>query len=131
MLVEVLRSIFRKVATTTYPKTRPHTPEKFRGKIAFHAEKCIGCRMCVRDCPANAIEIVKIGEKRFEARFDLARCIYCAQCVDSCLKKVLESTKEFELASLDRAQLKVTFDAPPAPPTQPQPGTQDASRPAA
>jgi len=65
--------------------------------------------MCMRDCPAGAITIKKIGEKKFEAEFDLGRCIYCSQCVDSCLKKALEATNEFELAQLDKKKLKVIF----------------------
>ncbi|MDD5538687.1 MAG: 4Fe-4S dicluster domain-containing protein, partial [Candidatus Omnitrophica bacterium] len=71
--------------------------------------KCIGCKMCVRDCPANAIAVNKVDEKRYEAVFDLRRCIYCGQCVDSCLKKALAASAEFELAQLDKNKLKVVF----------------------
>ncbi|MDD5427759.1 MAG: 4Fe-4S dicluster domain-containing protein [Candidatus Omnitrophica bacterium] len=111
MLKQVLDSIFRKPATTNYPFTKAVMPDKFRGKIIFHPEKCIGCKMCMRDCPAGAIQIRKIGDKKFECEIDLGKCIYCAQCVDSCLKKALETTKEFELAALERNKLKVTYHA--------------------
>ena len=87
-------------------------PDKFRGKIMFHPERCIGCQMCVRDCPSGAIEIKKVGDKKFECHIDLGKCIYCAQCVDSCMKKALEATKEFELAVLDREKLKVIYRGP-------------------
>ncbi len=113
MLKQVLKSIFKKPATTKYPFTKTAMPDKFRGKIIFHPEKCIGCRMCVRDCPSGAIEIKKVGDKKFECEIDLGKCIYCAQCVDSCVKKALEATKEFELAVLDRNKLKVTYNAEP------------------
>ena len=86
-------------------------PDKFRGKILFHPERCIGCKLCMKDCPAGAIEIRKVGEKKFECEIDLGKCIYCAQCVDSCMKKALEATKEFELASLERNKLKVIYHA--------------------
>ncbi len=86
-------------------------PEGFRGKLKFDPAKCIGCKMCVRDCPSGAIEIRKLGVKEFELEINLARCIYCGQCVDSCLKKALEITAEFELAKLDPAQLRVVFNA--------------------
>jgi len=111
MLRQVLKSIFKKPATTRYPFIKSAMPENFRGKIVFHPERCIGCRMCMRDCPSNAIVIKKVGEKQFEAEFDLGKCIYCAQCVDSCLKKALESSKDFELAAIDRKTLKVKFGA--------------------
>ena len=132
MVREVLRSLGRKPATQRYPYEKAITPERFRGKIKFTAEKCIGCRSCMRDCPAAAITITKVGEKRFEAGFDLGSCIYCAQCVDSCPKDALESTRDFELAQLQRAKLKVVFDAPPPPkPADPAPAAKDPVTPAA
>ena len=109
MMSQVLRSIFKRPATTRYPFVKSGMPEKFRGKLKFYPERCIGCKLCMKDCPSNAITIKKIGEKQFECEIDLGKCIYCAQCVDSCMKKALESTREFELASLDREKLKVTF----------------------
>jgi len=113
MLKEVLEAIFKKPATTQYPFKKSAMPEKFRGAIKFYPEKCIGCKLCMKDCPSGAIEIVKVGEKQFECHIDLGKCIYCGQCVDSCMKKALESTKEFELAALDRKQLKVVFRGDP------------------
>jgi formate hydrogenlyase subunit 6/NADH:ubiquinone oxidoreductase subunit I len=110
MIKQALQSLFKKPATTSYPFTKPNMPDKFRGKIKYHPEKCIGCMLCVKDCPSDAIKIKKIGEKKFQAEFDLAKCIYCAQCVDSCPKDALESTKEFELAQLDKGKLKVVFN---------------------
>ncbi|MDD5495976.1 MAG: 4Fe-4S binding protein [Candidatus Omnitrophica bacterium] len=113
MIKEVLETIFKKPVTTMYPFRKAHMPDKFRGKIKFYPERCIGCKLCMRDCPSNAITIRKVGEHQFEAEIDLGKCIYCAQCVDTCPKKALESTPEFELAVLDRSKLKVKFNAPP------------------
>jgi formate hydrogenlyase subunit 6/NADH:ubiquinone oxidoreductase subunit I len=108
MIKQVLQSIFRKPATLRYPFEKAPMPDKFRGKLKFYPEKCIGCKLCMRDCPSNAIIIKKVNDK-FECEIDLGKCIYCAQCVDSCMKKALEATKEFELASLDREKLKISF----------------------
>lgn len=113
MIKLLLQTVFKKPATLNYPAVRSGMPEGFRGKIKFYPEKCIGCKMCMRDCPTQAIEIKKIGEKQFEAEINLARCIYCGQCVDSCVKKALEVTAEFELAQLDPAKLKIVFHAEP------------------
>jgi len=113
MIRQVLKSIFKKPATTKYPyeKVKTEMPDKFRGRLLFHPERCVGCKLCMRDCPSGAINIKKVGTSQFECEIDLGKCIYCGQCVDSCLKKALEMTKEFELASLDRKKLKVTFSA--------------------
>jgi len=114
MLAQVLESVVSKPATVRYPFVKIMMPEKFRGRLKFCAEKCIGCKLCMRDCPTGAIAIRKVGDKQFEADIDLAKCIYCAQCVDSCMKKALEATPEFELASLSRGSLRVTFRGDPA-----------------
>ena len=105
----LMQSFFKKPATGNYPADGTGMPEGFRGKLKFNPAMCIGCKMCMRDCPSGAIEIRKIAEKQFEAEINLAKCIYCGQCVDSCPKKALEATCEFELASTDRNKLKVTF----------------------
>jgi formate hydrogenlyase subunit 6/NADH:ubiquinone oxidoreductase subunit I len=118
MMAEALRSLRRKPATVMYPAVKISMPDKFRGRLKFTPEKCIGCKLCMRDCPANAITIRKIADKQFEAEIDCAKCIYCAQCVDVCPKKALEATGEFELAQLERGKLTFTTrgQAPPAAP---------------
>jgi len=112
MIDFVLRSLFKKPATVNYPFEKMEMPKSFRGKLSFDAEKCIGCMLCMKDCPADAIKIIKVGEKKFEAEIDLGKCVYCAQCVDSCPRKALQITPEFELAQIDRNKLKVVFHAP-------------------
>jgi formate hydrogenlyase subunit 6/NADH:ubiquinone oxidoreductase subunit I len=61
----------------------------------------------MKDCPSNAIEIVKVGDRQFRAIVRLDKCIYCGQCCDSCNKGALSCTKEFELANFKRADLTV------------------------
>jgi formate hydrogenlyase subunit 6/NADH:ubiquinone oxidoreductase subunit I len=108
MIWEILGSLFKRPATTKYPfGKKAEMPDKFRGKLKFHPDRCLGCQLCVKDCPSNAITIRKTGDKKFECDLDLGRCIYCGQCVDSCMKKALEMTKEFELATLERGKLKI------------------------
>jgi formate hydrogenlyase subunit 6/NADH:ubiquinone oxidoreductase subunit I len=111
MIWTLLMSLFKKPATVLYPAVKVEMPDKFRGKLVFDANKCIGCKLCMKDCPTSAITIKKVGEKRFECVIDLARCVYCAQCVDSCPKDSLRSTAEFELASLNRDKLTMVFNA--------------------
>ena len=116
MLGEVLAHLGAKPNTIKYPFEPAVVQEGLRGKIKFFAEKCIGCKICEKDCPSDAITINKLGDKRFECVFDLDKCIYCAQCVDSCPKKALAVTTEFELAQLDRSKLRFVYHDPDAPP---------------
>ncbi len=91
-------------------------PDKFRGRLEFFQERCIGCKICMRDCPSKgAIEIEKVAEKKFEAHFRLDRCIYCGQCVDSCPKDALATTKDFELADVNASHFAVTNTTTPEP----------------
>jgi formate hydrogenlyase subunit 6/NADH:ubiquinone oxidoreductase subunit I len=111
MLREVLSHVGKAPATVRYPLVLAELPDRFRGQVRFVAERCVGCGLCEKDCPAAAIEIREVAKKVFEALFLLDRCIYCAQCVLSCKKSALETTPVFELAALDRTRLKVVFRA--------------------
>ncbi len=111
MAKQLIESLFKKPATLNYPAQKSGLVKGSRGKLKFYGAMCVGCKMCMRDCPSGAIEIRKTGQQQFEAEVNLGRCIYCGQCVDSCLKKALEMTEEFELAALDDAKLKVVFNA--------------------
>ena len=107
ILPEVFRTAVKPPVTVKYPYERTEIPSDYRGKIMFDPNLCIGCKMCMRDCPSKAIEIEKVGEdKVFKAIFHLDHCIYCAQCVDSCPKKALASTPQFELANYQRDKLQ-------------------------
>jgi formate hydrogenlyase subunit 6/NADH:ubiquinone oxidoreductase subunit I len=115
MSAEVFPNLFNKPATELYPFVKPALVPGFRGRIAFSADNCTGCKLCERDCPSNAIVILEVAKKVYKAEFDLSKCIYCAQCVDSCRRGSLEVTQDFELAAVDRTSLKIVFDDPPKP----------------
>jgi len=105
MLGDISRSLFKRPVTELYPFERRPTPERLRGEVEFDASKCTGCRMCVRDCPALALDLVVLDKatKRFVMRFYADRCTFCAQCVASCNFDAIQLSHErWELAALDR-----------------------------
>ncbi|WP_421907911.1 4Fe-4S dicluster domain-containing protein [Methanolacinia petrolearia] len=120
-MVEVLKQILKKPATNLFPaKYLPKsitgflgkvaegkaeinppvpTPENFRGKITYDRDICIGCKICTRVCPANAIEFIKETKA---VRIYVTQCIFCSQCNDACPVHCLHMSEEFLLADEDR-----------------------------
>ena len=112
MLSDVLRSFFRKPITQRYPFERREAPDNFRGKLLWDLTNCTGCQLCIKDCPAEAIELIVIDKanKRFVMRYHADRCTYCEQCVVNCRFKCLNlSHEQWELGALTKEPFTVYY----------------------
>ncbi|MDI9550054.1 MAG: 4Fe-4S binding protein [Chloroflexota bacterium] len=112
MVGDTLRSLFKKPATEVYPFERRPTPERTRGRLTWSPDACSGCNLCVKDCPANALELIVVDRKakRFVMRWHEDACIYCGQCVQVCRFDAIHlPPDEWELAATGREGFTKTF----------------------
>ena len=112
MLGDISTSLFKKPVTEKYPFEKKQAPEHLHGKLVYDATKCTGCSLCMKDCPANAIEIITIDKanKRFVMKYDMSKCTFCNQCVFNCrLKCINMSSEDWELAALSKEPLTVYY----------------------
>jgi len=104
MLRDALRALFKKPVTVQYLTKHGEVvpvPERFRGKIIYDKDACIGCLLCIRTCPSGVITATV--EKK--VRFNIARCMFCGQCAETCPKKAITLSSEFEIVVYEKEEL--------------------------
>src|SRR5512136_379505 len=121
LVPELLRQLFRRPATNVFPfRYLPPSvtvflakvsrgeatinppvpiPPRYRGKIVYDRESCIGCQLCLKVCPAHAIEFLPETKR---VRIYITQCIFCSQCNDICPADSLHMSPEFLLATENR-----------------------------
>ncbi|MDR1418059.1 MAG: electron transfer flavoprotein subunit alpha [Endomicrobium sp.] len=74
-------------------------------------EKCVGCQMCAKACPFNAISMIERPEQEHSKKFmlasiDLNRCTYCGTCSQTCKFNAIELKKDVPMTSIDKSLYK-------------------------
>lgn len=130
ILPQLLKQLFQKVATNPFPARHmppsltealaspealtPPVPvgKRFRGRLNYDRNKCIGCKLCVKVCPAQATDY-QAEEKKIVIHND--RCCFCAQCTEICPVKCLTMSDEFLISSYERRSNVVKDTGPVTP----------------
>ena len=105
MLPELWRTLLTKPITVRFPFAPAELPPYFRGKVVIDPTLCRGCGLCVRDCPADALELERDGRDRFRLIHYHDRCAYCGQCEISCKFGAITLANEFVPAAPQRDAL--------------------------
>jgi len=126
LLKRAASNLVRKPFTRQYPFEKPEVAERFRGLMKLDLDKCVGCGLCARDCPAGAIEMrfYPHANRRVPV-FHVYKCVFCYQCADSCPMKAITPTKVFELSSYSPKELII---APRPEEVKPRPKPKSSKR---
>ncbi len=106
LLPNILKALVSRPETDTRPRSENPTPVAYRGRVMARAEQCVGCRLCVSDCPANALELIKTGKAKYQLIHYRDRCAYCAQCELSCRFAAIYLDHAYMNASGDRRDFR-------------------------
>ena len=108
---EAVQQLFSKPSTEAYPAAPAPAAPGYRGRIVFHADRCISCGMCERVCAGGAISTTSEETEEgllITRRFFLGSCTFCANCADFCVKDAIELTDDYHMVARDENELVVT-----------------------
>lgn len=130
---EAISQLFSKPSCAMYPAVPSEAAPNYRGRIVYHADRCIACGMCERVCSGNAItrtvEKTEEGDK-ITLTFNLGSCTFCATCADFCSRKAIELSGDYHMVATKEEDLLVTgsfIKKPPVKKAAPAPAAKPAA----
>lgn len=107
-LREALNAFFQKPSTVT---ELPEACEGYRGRLVYHADRCINCGLCMRVCSPGAItkQVEKIEEgDRITFTIDLSSCTFCSMCANFCSKNAIELSRDYNMVGTQKEDFLVS-----------------------
>lgn len=117
-LTVTVKHMGKHAVTLQYPKEKWAMPERSRGCVVLTIDpqtnklKCIGCGLCYKICPNNAIKFSSTKDetgKRVADVFevDTGMCIYCGLCEETCpvQGKAIKLVPRYEFSVYDKKEL--------------------------
>ena len=109
LLPDIWHALIRGPRTVRFPFAPADLPEGYRGRVQIRAEACRGCSLCVRDCPASALELEREDRKTFRLIHHPDRCAYCGQCELSCNFGAIYLDNDFVPGTPQRETLEIVL----------------------
>ena len=102
LLPQLAHALLTRPITVRFPFAPLELAPYFRGRIVVDAARCRGCGLCVRDCPASALELERESRDTFKLIHYPDRCAYCGQCEISCTSGAIKQVNAFVHAAPER-----------------------------
>jgi formate hydrogenlyase subunit 6/NADH:ubiquinone oxidoreductase subunit I len=109
LLFALVDALFSRAETVRYPFHPIALSEGFRGAIKFDPERCTGCGLCVRDCPANGLELIRESREVYQLRYHPARCAYCGQCQATCPRGAISHSNKMVSPTTDSTEMMMVL----------------------
>ena len=105
----LIRTTIHRPVTVLYPYEALWNPDNYRGRPALDFNKCVGCGMCARMCPCDAIILVDTpddeGNNVKRPQVNMGRCSFCSYCAEYCPVDAMTVSPIVELAEYTRSDL--------------------------
>jgi formate hydrogenlyase subunit 6/NADH:ubiquinone oxidoreductase subunit I len=109
LVPRALRAFVQTPGTTRFPFEPTEFHAAYRGQVCAIPENCVGCGLCVRDCPANALALEKRSKESFTLRHFAERCAYCAQCEYSCKFNAIYLDNAYNRSVTEKEKLRIVL----------------------
>ncbi len=104
-LRHLLRTLRRGPDTVDFPHGEAHISPTYQGVLIVDMSLCRGCGLCVRACPADALELVGNRQEGWGMRVYHDRCAVCGLCELACPSGAVRRYPRYPAGSACRESL--------------------------